>query len=114
MSTTAILATSLDMMNIYRGPMDTILDDASQAMQPEMYPDEKEESYAQLEIPWVDEGVGKQSNQEYNGWWVQSPRATDDNYLSCRNFILLSEPEVFMDADEQGKLLQWLVLSFST
>ena len=77
MTTTAVPAAQLDFRDTYRGPMDTVIEEAPSAClyEYEKYPEEHFNAAVeqQFQLTWADEGAGEQKVLSYDESLVAAP-----------------------------------------
>jgi hypothetical protein len=104
MTTTATPATMLDMRDVYRGPMDPVIEEAPSAClyEYEVYPEEQADAELRKEfqLTWADEAAGEQQVLSYDETLVAAPV----DQLNFEEMAALTEPEVVFVADNKGSI----------
>ena len=103
MTTTAVPAAQLDFTDIYRGPMDTVIEEAPEAClyEYDTYPEEQldEAVKQQFQLTWADGAAGEQKVLSYDESLVAAPV----DQLDFEEMVMLNEPELTLIADKDGK-----------
>ena len=104
MTTTAVPAAQLDFTDIYRGPMDTVIEEAPEAClyEYDTYPEEQldETVKQQFRLTWADGTAGEHEVLSYDESLVAAPV----DPLKFEDMIMLNEPELVWVADKDGKM----------